>query len=37
MDSVVAHRMLTSSDRVAAGSTILVQGVGGGVGTALPR
>lgn len=35
MDYVVAHQMLTLSGRAAAGSTILVQGVGGGVGTAL--
>jgi NADPH:quinone reductase-like Zn-dependent oxidoreductase len=35
MDYVVAHQMLTRTARLEAGSTVLVQGVGGGVGTAL--
>ncbi|MDH3296282.1 MAG: zinc-binding dehydrogenase [Acidimicrobiia bacterium] len=35
MDYIVAYQMLTRSARVLAGDTILVQGVGGGVGTAL--
>jgi len=35
MDYVVAHQMLTRSAAVQAGDTVLIQGAGGGVGTAL--
>lgn len=35
MDYIVAYQMLTRSAQVRKGDTILVQGVGGGVGTAL--
>ncbi len=35
MDYIVAYQMLTRSARVQAGDTVLIQGAGGGVGTAL--
>jgi len=35
MDYIVAYQMLTRSAKVQAGDTVLIQGAGGGVGTAL--